>query len=78
MDAESTVGSECSTAGTPAVSQDGVVFLRVRSCSACGVKNTERNEITAATLFGQEKNPTLSGTVARAWTQGRTIARFAT
>ena len=57
MDAESTVGSECSTAGTPAVSQDGVVFLRVRSCSACGVKNTERNEITAATLFGQEKNP---------------------
>lgn len=57
MDAESVAGSEQSTAGAPAVSQDGVVFLRVRSCSACGVKNTERNEITAATLFGQEKNP---------------------
>ena len=57
MDNESNAGSEYSTAGTPAVSHDGVVFLRVRSCTACGVKNTERNEITAATLFGQEKSP---------------------
>ena len=57
METESTAGSDASAPGCPAVSQDGVVFLRVRSCTACGVKNTDPNEITASTLFGPEKNP---------------------
>ena len=57
-EAKSTAGSEAMsmvTGGAGPCTVDGTIFLRVRTCGACGIKNTDLNEITGPSSMANQK-----------------------